>query len=30
MKPEKPLPAWLECTLSLLFLAALFGFLFFC
>jgi hypothetical protein len=27
---EKPLPAWLENTLSLFFLAAVLGFLFFC
>ena len=30
MNEEKPLPQWLECTLSVLFLAAVLGFLFFC
>ena len=30
MKDEKPLPAWLENTLSALFVVAVLGFLFFC
>lgn len=30
MKPEKPLPEWAECTLSLFFVVVVLGALFFC